>query len=114
MRRSAEKAIGRDVEHEEVDEELVAVDVEAPLPSDEREPGAELEQELFDLRDEGALEVALGDVAGQGQELEAVRVLDQLLHQLGVVGREDVGEIRRGGTGSKMELGHDLVGQHRS
>jgi hypothetical protein len=102
------------VEHEEVDEELVAVDIEAPLPPDEREAGAELEQEPFDLSDEGVLEVALGGVAGQGQELEAVRVLDQLLHQLGVVGRQDVGEVRWGGAGSKMELGHDLVGQHRS
>ena len=48
---------------------------------------ARLKQEQFDLSDKSALEVALGDVAGQSQGLEAVRVLDQLLHQLVVVGR---------------------------
>ena len=50
------------MEHQEVDEELVAVDVESPLAPDEGEAGAELEQEPFDLRDEGPLEVAFGDV----------------------------------------------------
>ena len=52
-------AAGRDVEHQQVDEELVAVEVEAPLAADEREAGAELEQEPFDLRDERPLEVAV-------------------------------------------------------
>ena len=56
-------AAGRDVEHQQVDEELVAVELEAPLAADEREPGAELEQEPFDLRHEGPLEVAFGDAA---------------------------------------------------
>ena len=50
------------MEHEQVDEQLVAVDVEAYLAADEREPATKLEQELLDMRDKGGFEVAFGDV----------------------------------------------------
>jgi hypothetical protein len=99
----------RDVEHQQVDVELVVVDLEAPLAADEREPGPELEQEPLDLRDQGWFEIALSGRGGEGEEVEVVGVLGQPLHQLGVAGRRGVSEARRGGAGPSMQLGHDLT-----
>jgi hypothetical protein len=44
------------VEHEQIDEQLVAVDVLPVLAADEREPVTELQQELLDMGHERGLE----------------------------------------------------------
>ncbi len=72
------------MEEKQVHIKIVSIDVEVHLPADEREAGAEFEQEPFDLRNQGPFEVAFGDRGGQGKELEVVGVLGQLLHQRGV------------------------------
>ena len=100
------------MEHEEIDEEFVAVDVEPILAADEGEPGAELEEESFDVGDQGPFEVAFGDRISEGEELQVVGVFDELLHELGVAGGESGGEVGRGGADTAVQLAHDLVDEH--
>src|SRR3954451_2328076 len=102
-------AVGGDVEHQQVDEELVVVQLQAPLAANECEPGAHFEEEPLELGDERPLQVALGERGGEGEKLEVVWVLGQLLHQLGLAGRHGVSEVRWGSSSSAVQLRHDLA-----
>jgi hypothetical protein len=68
-----------DVEEQEVDVEVISVDVEVHLPADEGESGTQFAEGLGDPAGERVLEVALGDLAGEAEELEVVWVLRYLL-----------------------------------
>ena len=64
---------------EQVAEELVRAQGESHLPADESEALAELEQELADVLEQLALEVALQLGFGDAEDVEEVRVLGGLL-----------------------------------
>jgi hypothetical protein len=68
----------------QVDEELVALDLDAVLPADEREAGAQLEQKPGDVADQRAFDVALVGFVAEAEEVEVVRVLQHLGRQLGL------------------------------
>jgi hypothetical protein len=57
---------------EQVDVEVPLADLEMNLTSDEREAGAQLQQELRDVRDERGLELALLGLGAEREEVEAV------------------------------------------
>ena len=78
---------------EEVSEELLAANLEAVLASDEGEPGAEFEQEALKVGHKDILELALGHLGVQTQELEVVGVLRDLLDELGLSGRQGTGKV---------------------
>lgn len=85
-----------DVEEQQIDEEVIALDIEVDLTTDEREPGAELTQSVDDALDEPILEPALRGIAVDGEELECERILGELLSKLGVGAFESVREVRWG------------------
>jgi hypothetical protein len=98
-----------DVEQQQVEDVLVAVDVEPDLPVDEREPGAELPQGLDEAVHQRLLEVAFGDLLAQLEEVEDVRVLGDLLRELGVRRRQGRAEVGRRRAQPRVRAGHDLV-----
>ena len=63
---------------EQVDVVVAAADADLVLPADEREPGAQLGQEASQPGDQGVLEVAFGVVGIEGQEVQRIRVLQDL------------------------------------
>jgi hypothetical protein len=62
--------VGRDVVEQEVDEEVVSVDVEVVLASDESEAGPELCQRLGHAQRHGFLQGLFLGFLGQSQEVE--------------------------------------------
>ena len=75
------------MEEQQVDAIPLVADAQPPLAADEGEVAAEFEQEGFEVADEGVLEVGLGVLVLQAEELEDERVLDFLLGRDGVAGR---------------------------
>lgn len=82
------------------------------LAAHERESGAELAKGVDDPFDEPILELSLGGVPVDGEELERERILGDLLSELGIGALERVREVGRGGTLSQVQTGLDLVRQH--
>jgi hypothetical protein len=73
---------------------------------------AELEQEVVQPVDQRPFQVALGDRAGEVEEVQDVGIPGQLLGELGVGGRQLGGEVRRGGADPGVQPVRDLVEQH--
>ncbi len=71
-----------DVEKQQVDVEVVAVDLEVHLPADERESVAELAERVDDPVDECLLEMAFLHVAVEGEKVQHVRIFRQLLREV--------------------------------
>ena len=61
---------------------------EMMLAGDERKPFSELEQQIFDPRDQGPFDITLVSGRAQGQEVELVGVLQHLLGQVGGLRRQ--------------------------
>lgn len=57
-----------DVEEEQIDGEVGAVDIEMDLAPDEGEASAELAEGVDNPVEEGLLEVAFGDLAGESEK----------------------------------------------
>jgi hypothetical protein len=103
-----------DVEEQEVDEEVVALDVEVHVPTDESEPGTELPKSLCDPADHAVLEFALRRISVDSEEVEGVRVAGDLLREFGVAVRENAGVVARCGSLALVQARADLVCQDRS
>ena len=84
------------VVEEEVKMELLAVHFQGHLLADKGEAGAHLQQELADLLHQATLQVALGGIGAQGEEVEHVRVFDHLLGQVALGRRQRGGEVGNG------------------
>src|SRR5689334_11047555 len=67
---------------------VAACELEMDLPADEREAAAELEQEALNLIDQGLLDLTLPPRIGGAEEVEEVRVLEDLLGHVGIVRRQ--------------------------
>ena len=94
-----------DVEGQQVDVEVVAVDLEVHLPSDEGEPGPELAQRVDRPVHECLLEVPLADAPVQTEEVEDLGVLGQLLRQLGVPRHQVPLEVGRSSADALVRTG---------
>ncbi len=64
-----------EVEEQQVDEVVLAADLEVMLSANEGQVGAELLKRLLQSADQGVLELAFRGRVGQAEELECVRVL---------------------------------------
>jgi hypothetical protein len=62
----------------EVDEEVLAADIQVKLLAEEHETGSQLQQELTDMGHESSLDFPLLGFSGRCEELEVVGVLQQL------------------------------------
>lgn len=102
-----------DVKEQQVDEEVIAVDIEVDLAADESKTGAELAEGVDDALGEPVFQLSHDRIAVDGEELERERILGDLLSELAVVAFESVQEVRRGCTFTEVQLGPNLVCQHR-
>lgn len=59
---------------QQVDEELVAADIQQHLPPDERKARTQLQQEFGDMFDQGVFDFAFASLTAQPQEIQAVRI----------------------------------------
>jgi hypothetical protein len=100
------------VVEEQVDAEFLAADLQQILAADEREADAELEQEGTDMFEQAALQLSLLRVGAQGQEVEVVWVLENLLRQLGLRRRQGPVEVGQGFALPVVEPALDLVDEH--
>ncbi len=88
---------------EQVGEELVVVDLQPHLTSDEGEALPEFEEEFLDVRDELGFGFAFGVASGQGEEVENVRILRGLLGEVGVRRRQGGSEVGGSATQALVE-----------
>ncbi len=58
------------MEEQQIDEEVITLDIEVDLTTDKREPGTELTQRVDDALDKPILELSLGGIPIDGEELE--------------------------------------------
>src|SRR4029077_2084726 len=73
--------------------EVFSSDFEQNLAADEGEPNAELDEKLAQVREEFPLQVALLRFGRESEEIEIVRVFDDLLRKIGLRLRESGLEI---------------------
>jgi hypothetical protein len=74
------------VVEEEVEKELLFTDLQRLLAAVEREPGAQLDQELLDVVDQRLLQLALAGLLSKLKEVEDVWILGCLESLLDVAG----------------------------
>ena len=96
------------VVEQKVDIEILVAHRDAKLPTDEREPLAEFEQELFEMPNEFGFEFTFLEGFGEGEEVEDVRVFQRLLRQVRSRSRKDGGEVGNGFSVAGVCLGVDL------
>ncbi len=99
------------VVEEQIDEELVARDLEPELAADKGETGAQLEQEAGDVADEGVFNLPLVGIVGEAEEIEVVGIFECFLSQSGVGRREKFREIGDGCPLAIFEAGFDIAFQ---
>lgn len=90
------------VEEEQADVEVVVVDGEVVLAADEREPVPQFEEYLFEACHQCRFEFSFRGPLVEIEEIEDVRVADELLCEVGVLWRKMVRKIRRCGTYTAM------------
>ena len=71
-----------EVTKQQVNTKFLSTDFERVLAADKGEADTELQEEIADMLDQGALEFTLSGFWGEAQEIEVVGVLDDLLRQL--------------------------------
>lgn len=94
-----------DVEEQQVDEEVIAVDIEVDLAANEREAAAELAESIDDALDEAVFQSSLDGVSVDREELQREWILGDLLCKLGVGAVERVREVGRGRTLTEVQPG---------
>ena len=79
---------------QQIDVEVAVADVQVDLAADEGEALAEFQQEAFELMQEFGFQLPLVEGLFEREEVEDVRILEGLLHQVG---------LRRRQSRSKLE-----------
>lgn len=82
-----------EVVEEQVQEEVVATDLEMHLAADERKPGTELEQEVGDMLDQRRPDLPLQRLLAEPEEVQPIRILQRLPGQIGVRLRQSLLEV---------------------
>jgi hypothetical protein len=80
--------------------------------ADEGKADAQLEHEVAEVLDQPALPLPLAGRVGQGEEVEDVGVFEDLLGQVGLHGRQRLGEVRNRLALAAVEIELDLMHQH--
>jgi hypothetical protein len=78
---------------QKIDSKLLAAHLDRILAADERKADSELQKEIANVIDQGALQLPLACFFGEGEELEIVRVLDDLLRQLRLRSRQSAAKF---------------------
>jgi hypothetical protein len=81
---------------EQVEVELLAADLETHLSADEREPTAQFEQEALNVIDERLFHLAFAPRIRGAEEVEEVRILEDLGGHVGIDGWKRGGEVGDG------------------
>lgn len=89
-----DEAAQAEVVEEQVEIEILATDFEVVLTADECEALAEFENERPEVVEQAALQLPLGNVIRDVEELEAVGILHQLPRQVRLRRWQGLGEIR--------------------
>lgn len=98
-----------EMEEQQVDEELIAVHVERDLPADEAESAAQLSEGLYGAFHQRLLEFPLRVARLDAKEVEDVRILRDLLRELGRTRVQDAIEVRRRPAEPQVSGGLDGV-----
>jgi hypothetical protein len=77
-------------------QELITADDDRPLASVEGEPGAQFDEESLDVVDQRLFELALAHLFAELEEVEHVRVFGRMQGGAGVLGFQDLVEVRDG------------------
>lgn len=80
---------------EEVEVIALAADLTMVLPAGGRQALAELKEESLEVPQEATLEFTLGHLGPERQDIEAVRILDQLPSEVGLRRRQGPGKFRQ-------------------
>src|ERR1039457_3915534 len=99
---------------EQIEPELLLPNLNPILAPEEREPNTEFQQEIAQMLQEPALQIALVRLGTQRQEIEVVGIFGDLLRQVGLRRRQSAIEIRDGLSLPAVEPGFDLQDQNRS
>jgi hypothetical protein len=94
------------------DSSVLAVDFEVHLAAHECEADAEFEEKVAYVLEQAALEVPLLCIGTQREEVEDVWVLQGLLREVGVGGRERTREVRERLAYVLVKAGFNLREQH--
>ena len=94
---------------EKIEIVVLVGDLEMILAADEREALAKLEDQCAQMLDQSLLQVALQHLRPQRQEIEAVRVFENLLSELGLSRRKCPSEIREGIALAGEQAAFDLM-----
>src|SRR5258706_7957189 len=99
---------------EKVDRVILPADLQAILPPDEGEPDAELHEELFQLVDQRAFEIAFPGLGAEPEKIEVIGVFQELLCQLRLRALESPGKVAvfEGIRLALVQAAVDLVVQH--
>ena len=73
-----------EVIEEQVDEEIVAANLDMYLPTDEGEPRAEFDQELGDVLDQSCFDGSLLGILAQPEKIESVGIFQRFARQVGL------------------------------
>jgi hypothetical protein len=76
------KASKLEVIEKQIEPKILPANFERNLAPNESEAGAELDEKLTQMFQEPSLQIALLCCSGEGQEIEVVRVLDELLRKI--------------------------------
>ena len=83
------------------------------LAADEGEPDSQLEQELSQMLQQAALQVALVRFFAEHQKIEVVGIFGDFLREIGLRRREGAIEVGDGFSLAPVEIALDLVNQNR-
>ena len=84
-------------EAEQIELEVLSANLQRNLAADEGEPDAEFDEKLAQVREKSPFKVALLCLRCEGEEIEVVRIFDELLCKIGLRWRK-----------SRLEVGHRL------
>ena len=97
---------------EKIESEIFSSDFERHLAADECEADAKLDEELAQVFEKSPFEVALLGVVGESQKIEAVRVFDELLGEVGLWRWKCRLEVCQGFPLAPAETALDLDDEH--
>ena len=106
-----DEAAQAEVVEEQVEVEILAADLKVVLVADEGKAQPQLQQEGAQMLDQRPLQVALVGLRAQAEEVEGVRVFQQLLGQLRLWGGQRGREVALGSAQPLLQLCVDLMHQ---